>query len=142
MLLGTFEHSIDDKGRLNIPAKFRAKLGEVVYVSKGFDGCLEIRKPEDFEKWSNELLSHSNTKKSTRLLSREILGNTSDVNFDKVGRISFPSNLLTIANIKKEVLIIGQGNKLEIWDVKSYSDYLKENSASLEAVAEEFGGTQ
>ncbi len=142
MLLGSFEHSIDDKGRLIIPSKIRNKLGELVYVSKGFEGCLEIRHPEKFEQWSTEILSSSNTNSSTRLLMREIFANAAEVDFDSVGRIKVPNNLLQNVGITKNVIILGLGNKLEIWDKEKYSKYLKDNSSKLEDVAEKFGGAQ
>jgi MraZ protein len=140
LFLGTFEHNLDDKLRLTIPSKFRNKVGQTIFVSKGFDGCLELRTLEAFERWNSEISNHSTTSANARLITREILANTSDVDVDNSGRIKIPANLLTIAGIKKTVLILGLGDRMEIWDSEKYHQYHNENNENFEAVAEKLGG--
>jgi MraZ protein len=137
--LGTFEHNLDDKLRLTIPSKFRNKIGQIIYVSKGLDGCLEVRTQESFDKWSAEISNHSNMSPNARLVSRQIYANTNEIEVDNSGRIKIPSNLLALANIKKSVLLLGVGDKIEIWDTNTYDEYLA-NAASFEEVAEKLGG--
>lgn len=114
VLLGQFEHKIDDKGRLNIPSQFRKKLDDNVIVSKGFDGCLVLRSYNHFLEWQNSILSQSEHSKDVRILQRQILSNSSEVKFDSVGRINISKKLLDLADIKKDVIVVGLGNKIEI----------------------------
>lgn len=143
MLLGTYEHNLDDKSRLTIPSKLRNKLGQVVYLSKGFEGCIELRTAEAFEEWYSELSSHSNTDYNARLTIREILPNSLEVEFDNVGRIKMTSNILKIGNISKNVFILGVGNKIEIWDSEIYQHYISKNDDSkFVDVANKLGGAK
>ena len=142
MFLGTFEHNMDDKMRLTIPSKFRNKVGQTIYVSKGFDGCLEVRTQEDFDKWSAEISNYSTTNANARLISREVFANTSDVDVDNSGRIKLPANLLALAGITKAVLILGLGDRMELWDPNKYSEYHSNNGSHFEEVAENLGGNK
>lgn len=139
MFLGKFEHNLDDKLRLTIPSKFRNKIGQTVYVSKGFDGCLEIRTQEEFQKWYQEISSRSTANSNVRLLAREILSNSSDIELDSSGRIKIPNNLLELVGIKKQVLLLGLGDRLEIWKPENYSKYQFEKGSQLEQVADQLG---
>ncbi|WP_026389547.1 division/cell wall cluster transcriptional repressor MraZ [[Acholeplasma] multilocale] len=139
MLLGTYEHKLDDKLRLAIPAKLRSKLGNTLYVSKGFEGCLELRSVEEFEKWSAEVMSFSSMKSEARMLARSIFANSAEVDIDSSGRIKVPANLLELATIEKEVYILGLGSKAEIWDKKKFDGYEDENLDRMEEIAENLG---
>lgn len=136
MLLGQFKHSLDDKGRIIVPTRFRSKLGEQVVISKGFDGCLVLRAYDVFIKWQEQILLSSEGLKDSRILQRQIFANSLELNIDKVGRINLPSNLLILANIKKEVMIIGLANKIEIWDIKAWENYLVNAENNLEQSAQ------
>jgi MraZ protein len=114
MLLGTYEHFLDSKNRLNLPSKFRNKLTDNVVLSKGFDGCLELRSSENFTIYANKLMSYSSNKSTNRLVTRELLANATEISIDSNGRILLPANLIKEASIKKEIVIIGLGNKIEI----------------------------
>jgi MraZ protein len=114
IFLGTYKHSLDAKNRLSLPAKLVDKLSKEVYISKGFDGCLEIRSEKEFKEYSHKLLSHSNTKQNVRQVQRVFLSLTTKADIDSAKRILLPSNLLAKVHISKDVLIIGVGNKIEI----------------------------
>ena len=114
MLLGTYNHSLDSKKRLILPSKIVAKLDKEIVVSKGFDGCLELRTEAEFEKYSQKLLQLSQNKKEARILIRQLLANAANLVIDNANRILIPSTLLSETNIKSQVTIIGLGNKLEI----------------------------
>lgn len=137
LFLGTYKHIIDEKNRLSLPAKLVNKFSnDVVVASKGFEGCLELRSREDFSVWSGQILSYSQNKKDSRILARQILANSSELELDKANRILIPDVLKKLANLKKNVIIIGLGNKLEVWDAKAYAKFQAETNNKFEAVAE------
>ena len=137
LFLGTYKHIIDEKNRLSLPAKLVNNFSnDVVVASKGFEGCLELRSREDFDVWSGQILSYSQNKKDSRILARQILANSSELELDKANRILIPDVLKKLANLKKNVIIIGLGNKLEVWDAKAYAKFQAETNSKFEAVAE------
>ena len=137
LFLGTYKHIIDDKNRLSLPAKLVEKFSRrIVVASKGFEGCLELRSQEDFELWSQKILSYSPNKKDSRILARQILANSSEIELDKANRILIPDVLTKLAKLHKNVIIIGLGNKLEVWDAKAYERFQADTDSKFEAVAE------
>ena len=136
MLLGTYNHSLDSKKRLILPSKIVAKLDKEIVVSKGFDGCLELRTEAEFEKYSQKLLQLSQNKKEARILIRQLLANAANLVIDNANRILIPSTLLSETNIKSQVTIIGLGNKLEIWDASAYNEFKKLTDKTYEDIAE------
>ena len=136
MLLGTYFHSLDDKNRLILPAKIVSKLKDDVVVSKGFEGCLELRTSKNFELYVEKLMRLSQNKKESRILIRQLLANAIDLKIDKTNRILIPSNLLKESNIIDEVTIIGVGNKLELWDSKKYKKFKLETDSTYDLIAE------
>ena len=123
MFLGTYEHSIDSKNRLSLPSRIVSKINEDVVVSKGFDGCLELRTLSAFEVYSEKLMQLSQNKKDSRIVIRQLLANAIDLSLDSAKRILIPNSLLAESNITKDVVIIGLGNKLEIWDKGTYQKF-------------------
>ncbi|GHU52715.1 transcriptional regulator MraZ [Bacilli bacterium] len=140
--LGTYKHTIDSKNRLVLPAKFVAKLSKEIVVSKGFDGCLELRSIEDFNSFSEKLMQLSQNKKDTRIVTRQLLANAIDLEIDNVKRILIPSNLMAEANLTKNVVIIGVGNKIEIWDENQYESFKTESDKTYELLAEKIDETK
>lgn len=135
--LGSFKHSIDAKNRLTLPTKFVVKFAKSkAVITKGFEGCLEVWTSLDFDKRVNQVLSYSQNKKNARILSRQIFANSNEVEIDKAKRILLPTNLKDMASIKKDVMIIGVGNKIEIWNLKTYEDFCQTTSKEFEKVAE------
>jgi MraZ protein len=115
MFFGQFEHSIDDKGRLTIPARFRDIVGETVYITQGFDNNLMALPSEAYEQLSKEIMSTSVTDPNARDLKRQFFANTSQSEIDKAGRILIPSYLRDLAGIINEAVVVGNGTFFEIW---------------------------
>ena len=138
MFLGTYNHNLDTKNRLTIPSKVLSQLGDTktVIVSKGLDGCLELRKVSDFDAYSQKLLTLSQTKLKTRTMLRQLLANASDIEIDSANRILLPTNLLNEAHITKEVVIIGVGDKCELWDKAAYEAFKADSDKLLEELVE------
>jgi MraZ protein len=114
MFFGEFEHTIDDKGRLTIPARFRDELADEVFVSRGLDGCLFVYPPDSWEALVEKVATLPLSKRDARYFSRLICSG-SECKLDKQGRILLPSSLREYAAIKSEVVIIGVNSRLEIW---------------------------
>jgi MraZ protein len=136
IFLGTYKHSLDNKNRLTLPSKFIAKLPKNIYLSKGFDGCLEIRTPEEFTKRYEYLNQYSENKSDSRNAARIYFANSHDVEVDSAKRILVPNELITAAGLTKNVVIIGVGNKIEIWDEAKYDKFQKQTTPLYEAIAE------
>ena len=136
MFLGTYEHSIDSKNRLSLPSRIVSKINEDVVVSKGFDGCLELRTLSAFEVYSEKLMQLSQNKKDSRIVIRQLLANAIDLSLDSAKRILIPNSLLAESNITKDVVIIGLGNKLEIWDKGTYQKFKQETDVTCAEIAE------
>lgn len=137
MFLGTYFHTLDSKNRLILPTKLVAKLTENIVISKGFDGCLELRTMSDFEQYSSQLMKYSMNKAESRTLVRQLLANAIDLTIDKQNRILIPANLLQEGKItSREITIIGVGNKLEIWSAQEYKNYKQATDDTYEKIAE------
>jgi MraZ protein len=118
---GEYSHSIDAKGRLIIPAKFREALGDEFVVTKGFDECLFVFSEEEWDAFEAKLQALPMDKKEARILERFFLAGAIDAEVDKQGRILIPSNLLQHAKIEKEAVIAGVGNRVEIWSEDNWA---------------------
>ncbi|MCL8211267.1 Transcriptional regulator MraZ [Mesoplasma sp. JKS002658] len=139
LLIGKYAHTIDDKSRLTIPSKIRNKMGESVYISKGFEGCLEVRTPEEFSKYTQNILNYKNTDPRSRMLSRQIFANSELMEIDKAGRIRISAEQIKIAGLNKDVYVIGVVDHWEIWDREKYDQYEKNTDANFETAAAELG---
>ncbi|MCL2254018.1 MAG: division/cell wall cluster transcriptional repressor MraZ [Lachnospiraceae bacterium] len=115
MFMGEYSHTVDVKGRLIIPAKFRESLGEEFVVSKGLDGCLFIHNNKEWQNFVSKLMELPSGKKDARQFSRYFLGGADNVTLDKLGRVLIPEVLRKNAAIDKEVVVIGVGSRIEIW---------------------------
>lgn len=136
MLMGTFNHNIDTKGRIIIPSKLRDKMGDSVVVTKGLDGCLALYTIEKWEQLTEKLSKLPSTKKDARTYVRLVLGNAQDLEFDKQGRINLPANLQKQASLLKECIIIGVYDHVEIWNSDIYEQYLNDANDGFEDVVE------
>jgi len=112
---GEYSHSIDAKGRLIVPAKFRELLGDQFVVTKGFDGCLFMFAQDGWDQFEEKLQALPMDKPEARMLGRFFISGAIDAEVDKQGRILLPANLLQHAKIEKEAVIAGLGNRVEIW---------------------------
>ena len=133
MLLGEYEHSIDPKGRLAMPAKLREGLGAKFVITKGLDGCLFVYDMEQWQKLEQKLASLPMTRKNARDFTRFLFGGACEGECDKQGRVLLPANLRQHAHLDKDAVIVGVGNHAEIWDAATWQAY---NEASEECVNE------
>ena len=136
MLMGEYHHNIDEKGRLIIPAKFREDLGERFVITRGIEKCLFAYAEEDFKKIVKELQSIPFTKKDARNFMRFFLSGATTVEFDKQGRINISTPLVTYANIQKECVVIGTGDRLEIWSLEDWNEFMNSTKDSMSDIAE------
>ena len=136
MLMGEYHHNIDEKSRLIIPAKFRSELGERFVITKGLDKCLFVYSETEWNKLMQKVSSLQFTKKNVRAFERTFIGGASLIEFDKQGRINITSPLVHYANIKKECVIIGVSERLEIWSKEEFESYMNDNEDNLEHITE------
>lgn len=136
MLMGEYHHNIDDKGRLTIPSKFRDDLGEKFVITRGLENCLFAYSLEDFQKIVAELQKIPFTKKDARQFMRFFLSGATTVEFDKQGRINISSPLISHAELKKECIIIGTGDRLEIWSSNNWNDFFDSTKDNMSDIAE------
>ncbi len=116
MLIGEFQHSLDDKGRLIVPSKFRNELGMSFIITKGLDGCLNAYSLVEWDKVQEKFESLESGGEKLRRLERWFFGGACECETDKQGRIIIPQNLREYANLKKDVVVIGNRTKMEIWN--------------------------
>lgn len=135
MFMGEYHHNIDDKNRLIIPSKFREELGNEFVITRGLDGCLFVYSMDEWNKVMNKLKTLPFTKKDARTFMRFMLSAASICEFDKQGRINLVNSLINYAEIKKECVIIGVNDRLEIWAVEKFNELLS-NSEELSLIAE------
>jgi len=137
---GEFRYTRDAKGRINIPARFRRALSpeanETFVVIRGFDGCLFLFPLDEWKKYEEKLRQLPTNKEKNRRLLRMMTSKASEGRCDKQGRISIPAELLKIAHIEKEVLIIGVLERIELWNPDIYKRYLDSSGDSYEDIAE------
>lgn len=136
MLIGEYHHNIDEKGRLIIPSKFREEIGNSFIVTKGLDGCLFIYSQVEWNKIVNKLKTLPFTKKDARIFTRFFLASATLCEFDKQGRINLVNSLTLYAGIKKECVIIGVNDRLEIWSLDRYNSLMEENLEQLDSISE------
>ena len=133
---GTFRYSIDTKGRLSIPSKFRKTLlpeaNGTFVVTKGFDQCLSLYPLDEWLKFEEGLSKLPRTKKSSRNVVRWFTANAEKVSVDVQGRINIPQHLLDYAGLKKEAVVIGALDRIEIWAPVVYQANAKEVSETIE----------
>ena len=126
--MGEYNHTIDAKGRLIIPSKFRDKLGDEFVVTKGLDGCLFVYDNKEWSAFEEKLKSLPLTNKDARQFVRFFLAGATLAEVDKQGRILVPGNLREFAGLEKEVVLVGVASRVEIWskarweDTASYDD--------------------
>ena len=136
MFMGEYHHSIDDKGRLIIPAKFRSELGDKFIITRGIENCLFAYPEKRWEEIVHKLESLPFTKKDARNFTRFFLSGATVAEFDKQGRINITSPLINYASIEKECIIIGTGDRLEIWSEDAWNSFFNSASINMSDIAE------
>ena len=136
MLIGEYHHSIDEKGRLIIPSKFREEIGTSFVVTRGLDGCLFVYSLVEWERIVAKLKKLPFTKKDARTFTRFFLASATVCQFDKQGRINLVNSLIEFAELKKECAIIGVNDRLEIWALDKFNNLMNENFEKLDDISE------
>ena len=136
MLIGEYEHSLDVKGRLIMPAKLREDIGDNFILTKGLDGCLFGFSKKEWEQFEEELKSLPLTNKNARDFVRFFLSGAVNSEIDKQGRFLIASNLREYASMEKEVVIIGVGTRIEFWSKDKWLNYNSDDKMSANDLAE------
>ena len=137
MLLGEYEHTIDDKNRLTLPAKFRRDFEDGCVVTRGLDGCVYAWTPDGWQNYRASILADLHPlSRESRQMQRHFYSGASETTPDKQGRVSIPPALLTHAKLGRDVVVAGANDHLEIWDRAAWKRELAEVEGSAEDVAE------
>ena len=136
MFLGEYNHSIETKERLIVPAKFREALGEEFVVTKGLDGCLYIYPDEEWKEFEKKLSELPMGKSDIRKMVRFFLSAAAQVEIDKMGRILIPNTHRTFAGLEKDVVFAGVGKKIEIWSREKWDATATFEYEDMDEVAE------
>ena len=136
MFMGEYHHSIDDKGRLIIPSKFRGELGESFVITRGLENCLFVYSLVEWNKIVGKLKNLPFTKKDARNFTRFFLSGATVCELDKQGRVNIQSSLQEFASISKDCVIIGVNDRIEIWSKEKWEGFYSENSENLSDIAE------
>ena len=139
MFIGEYNHNLDEKGRLAIPAKFRTILKKGGVVTKGLDDCLFLYSKEQWEKIAQKLAALPISQSKARAFARHLLAGAMDLEFDNQGRVTLPEYLRKFAQLNKKVIVAGLYNHLEIWDQDAWNKYKREAEKNSNAIAEELG---
>lgn len=124
MFLGQFQHNLDDKGRLMIPARFRELLAAGAFITQGFDKCLMVMTDVYFKEVYDRISAMNLADPMARLLRRLILSNAYPVEADKVGRILVPQNLRQVIKLEGEAIVAGQGEYFEVWTPAAWNEQM------------------
>jgi len=139
MLLGEYNHNLDTKGRMAIPAKFRDKLNAGAIITRGIDNCLFVFANSEWEILAKKLIELPLAQANSRAFVRLMLAGATDVELDSQGRILIPDYLRNYAGLKKEVVVAGLYNRVEVWDAAAWAAYKTKTESSSEAIAEQLG---
>lgn len=136
MFIGEHQHSLDEKGRIIIPSKFRADLGLEFVMTKGLDNCLFVYPKSEWEILEEKLKTLPLTSKDARAFVRFFFSGASESTLDKQGRVLIPANLREHSRLDKEAVIIGVSTRIEIWSKDHWNNYIDEDNLSYESIAE------
>lgn len=136
MLLGEFKHNLDTKGRLAIPAKFRSSFSAGAIITRGLDDCLFIFSREEWEALAKKLVSLPIAAANSRAFVRLMLSGASDVELDSQGRVLIPDYLREFASVRREAVVTGLYNRIEVWDSARWNEYKKRTERSSQEIAE------
>ncbi|WP_071130819.1 division/cell wall cluster transcriptional repressor MraZ [Enterococcus timonensis] len=136
MFMGEFQHTIDPKGRLTMPAKFREALGEKFVVTRGLDGCLFGYPLSEWEQMETKFEQMPVSKKDARTFVRYFYSSATECEIDKQGRINIPSSLRTHATLSKNCVVIGVSNRIEIWDETRWQTFSADAEENFDEIAE------
>lgn len=136
MFMGEFEHSLDSKGRLIIPSKFRDQLDSNFVVTRGLDGCLFVYPLSEWRLVEEKLSQLPSNKKNNRAFVRFMFADAVQCDFDKQGRIIIPKKLRLHAKLQKECVLVGVSNRVEIWNKARWEETIEETEENFDDIAE------
>ena len=139
MLLGEYNHNLDNKGRVAIPAKFRDKLSAGAIITRGLDNCLFVFTNVEWEVLAKKLVALPISQANSRAFGRLMLAGAMDVQLDNQGRILIPDYLRRYAGLKKQVVVAGLYNRIEIWDSEKWQAYKQKTESASDEIAEKLG---
>lgn len=137
MFIGEYAHNLDEKGRLAVPKKFRKELQKGAVVTRGLDSCLFLYTHTEWKQLAEKLAALPFAQANTRAFARLMLAGAMDVTVDKQGRVMLPEYLRSYAGLKKEVVVAGLYNRLELWDAKEWSTYTAKTEKHSNDIAEQ-----
>jgi MraZ protein len=140
MLIGEFIHTIDEKNRISLPAKFRKEMGGDLVITPGLDNCLFLFTKKEWAKISEKLSNFSMLSADNRSFNRFMFGGATEISVDSIGRMLLPDFLKDRANLKTKAALVGVQNRLEIWNDKAWADYKKKVASQADSLAERLGG--
>lgn len=136
MFMGEYQHNLDTKGRIIIPAKFREELGETMVVTRWLEGCLAIYTEAQWQELYKKLQTLPSTKREARRFTHLIMAKAAECTLDAQGRIRLPNPLIQEAELEKSCVVIGVNDHVEIWDKDKWDEYYSVASESFEDIAE------
>lgn len=136
MFLGEYQHSLDSKGRITVPSKFREELGLRFVATKGLDNCIFLYTEEEWKIIEAKVHALPFTRADVRSFARFFFSGAAELEIDKQGRILLPTNLREYAGIDKDLIIIGVGSRVEIWSMQRWATYTGTAALSYETIAE------
>lgn len=136
MFIGEYQHTLDNKGRIIMPSKFRTGLGEDFVITKGLDNCLFVYPKNEWEIIENKLKELPLTNRDARAFVRFFFSGASEVSLDKQGRVLIPANLREHSKLGKDAIIIGVATRLEVWSKDLWENYNEDDSLSYDNIAE------
>lgn len=142
MFIGEYKHNVDAKKRLALPVKFRKELGKEIVITRGLDNCLVVYPLKEWKEMSDKLGKLPTSQVEARGFARIMLSGAMAVELDSLGRILIPEYLKTYAELKKQVVVCGSYNRVEIWDEKKwnkYKDDMEKDVGDLASKLKEFG---
>ena len=135
MFMGEYQHSMDNKGRVIVPVRFRDGLGQKFVATRGLDNCLFVYPMQEWSILEKKLTSLPITSKNARSFVRFFFSGATECELDKQGRISLPANLRDYAELLKEIILIGLANRIELWAKERWENYLNSAEESYEEIA-------
>jgi MraZ protein len=136
MFMGEYQHSIDDKGRIIIPAKFREQLGDQFVITRGLDNCLFVYPLSEWSQLEQKLKSLPMMKSDARAFSRFFFSGATECELDKQGRVNLPNTLCEYAKLERDCIVLGVSNRVEIWSKPIWEGYFKQSEETFNEIAE------
>ncbi len=137
MFIGEYNHTVDTKGRMNVPAKFREDLGERFYITKGLDNCLFMFPESEWRVFEEKLKALPLTNRNARAFVRLFFAGATECTLDKQGRVNIPQTLRDHGEIEKDVIVIGVGTRVELWSESNWNAYNDPDNISYDDIAEQ-----